>query len=106
MRLHYIAYIARFSGVVGAMVNRDSLRKRAASQSTHPPQVTKRNTTTPSHVGLCTILARCPPLLLSSSTEEDKKDEEDEEEGGEEVEEEAQELDEDFNQGEDDKDKD
>ena len=72
------------------MVNRDSLRKRAASQSTHPPQVTKRNTTTPSHVGLCTVLARCPPLPLSSSMEEDKEDKEDKEkEGGEEVEEEA-----------------
>ena len=39
--------------------------------------------------------------------EEDEEDEEDEEEeGGEEVEEEAQELDKDFNQGEDNKDKD
>ena len=72
------------------MVNHDSLWKRAASQSTQPPQVAKRNTTAPSHVGLCTILAYCPPLLLSSSMEEDKEDKEDkEEEGGEEVEEEA-----------------
>ena len=71
------------------MVNRDSLRKRAASQSTHPPQVTKRNTITPSHIGLRTVLARCPPLLLSSSMEEDEEDKEDEEEEGEEVEEEA-----------------
>ena len=71
------------------MVNRDSLRKRAASQSTHPPQVTKHNITTPSHVGLRTILAYYPPLPLSSSTKEDKEDEKDEEEGGEKVEEEA-----------------
>src|SRR6266700_5597172 len=106
MRLYCIAYIARFSGVVGAMVNRDSLQKRAASQSIHPPQVTKRNTITPLHVGLRTVLACCPPLPLSSSTEEDKEDKEDkEEEGGEEVEE-AQESDEDFNQGKDNKDKD
>ena len=79
------------------MVNRDSLRKWAASQSTHPPQVTKRNTTTPSHIGLRTVLAYCLPLLLSSSIKEDKEDKEDKEEGGEEVEEEAQESDKDFN---------
>src|SRR6266568_981042 len=89
------------------MVNRNSLWKQAASQSTQPPQVTKRNTTAPSHVGLCTVLAYCPPLPLSSSPEEDGADKEKKEEkGGEEVEEEAQELDKDFNQGEDNKDKD
>ncbi len=62
------------------MVNRNSLWKQAASQSTQPPQVTKRNTTAPSHVGLCTVLACCPPLPLSSNTEEDEEDKEDKEE--------------------------
>ena len=84
------------------MVNRDSLRKRAASQSTEPSQATKRNTTL--HVGLRTVLDRCPLQPLSSG-EDDKdkdedKDEEEEEEG------EAQESDEDLDQGEDNKDED
>jgi len=84
------------------MVNRDSLRKRAASQSTESPQVTKRNTTAPLHVGLRTILARYPLQPLSSGEEDEDKDEdkEEEEEG------EAQESDKDLDQGEDDKDKD
>ena len=71
------------------MVNRNSLRKRAASQSTHPPQVTKRNITTPLHVGLCTVLAYYPLLPLNFNIKEDKENKEDKEEGGEEVEEEA-----------------
>ena len=71
------------------MVNCNSLWKRAASQSTYPPQVTKYNIITPLHIGLHTILAYCLPLLLSSSIEEDKEDKEDKEEGGEEIKEEA-----------------
>jgi hypothetical protein len=82
------------------MVKRDSLRKRAASQPTQPPQSTKRNAVVPMHVGLRAVLARCPPLLLSSGEEE----EEEEEEGG--GEEEAQELDVDLDQDEDDEDDD
>ena len=84
------------------MVNRDSLRKRAASQSTESPQVTKRNTTAPLYIGLRTILARYPLQPLSSGEEDEDKDEdkEEEEEG------EAQESDEDLDQGEDDKDED
>jgi len=88
------------------MVNRDSLRKRAASQSTESPQVTKRNTTAPLHVGLRTILARCPLQPLSSGEEEededenkDEEEEEDEDENKDEEEEEdeeAQELDKDL----------
>jgi hypothetical protein len=63
--------------------------------------VTKRNTTAPLHVGLRTVLARCPLQPLSSGEEdEDKDDDEDEEEEG------AQESDEDLDQGEDDKDED
>ena len=69
------------------MVNRDSLRKRAASQSTESPQVTKRNTTAPLHVGLRTILARYPLQPLSSGKEnkdedggEDEDEDKDEEE--------------------------
>jgi len=76
------------------MVNRDSLRKRAASQSIESPQVTKCNTTAPLHVGLRTILARCPLQPLSSGEEEEDKDEDEDEE--EEEDEEAQELDKDL----------
>ena len=69
------------------MVKHDSLRKRAASQPMQPPQLTKRNTVVPVHVGLRAVLARCLPLPLSSGEEE-----------------EAQELDEDLDQDEDNKD--
>ena len=58
------------------MVKHDSLQKQAASQPTQPPQSTKRNAIVPVHVGLRTVLARCPPLPLSSGGEEE------EEEGG------------------------
>jgi len=54
--------------------------------------VTKRNTTAPLHVGLHTVLSRCPLQPLSSG-EEDKDEDEDEEE---EEEGEAQESDEDL----------
>jgi len=37
--------------------------------------VTKRNTTAPLHVGLRTILARCPLQPLSSGEEDEDKDE-------------------------------
>ena len=74
------------------MVNYNSLRKRAASQSTEPSQATKRNTTL--HVGLRTVLARCPLQPLSSSEEEEDEDEDEDEE--EEEEGEAQESDEDL----------
>ena len=52
------------------MVQRDSLRKRAASQPTQPLQSTKQNTVVPVYVGLHTVLARYLPLLLSSGEEE------------------------------------
>ena len=52
------------------MVQRDSLRKRAASQPTQPLQSTKRNAVVPMHADLRTVLARCPPLPLSSGKEE------------------------------------
>jgi len=42
--------------------------------------VTKRNTTTPLHVGLRTILARCLLQPLSSGEEDKDKDEDKEEE--------------------------
>jgi len=42
--------------------------------------VTKRNTTAPLHVGLRTILARCPLQPLSSGEEDENKDEDEEEE--------------------------
>ena len=81
------------------MVNRDGLRKRAASQSTMS-QVTKRNSLTGAslNLGLHTVLARCPLQPLSSGEEEDE-----DENGDEEVEEdrEAQESEEDLDQGED-----
>ena len=35
--------------------------------------MTKRNTTAPVHVGLCTVLARCPLQLLSSGEEEEEE---------------------------------
>jgi len=66
--------------------------------------VTKRNTTAPLHVGLRTILARCPLQPLSSGEEEE--DEDKDEDKKKEEDEEAQELDKDLDQGEDDKDKD
>ena len=78
------------------MVKHDSLRKRAASQPTQPPQLTKRNAIVPLHIGLRAILACCPPLLPSSGREDEDKDEdedEDKDEDKEEGEEEAQELD-------------
>jgi len=58
------------------------------------------------HVGLCTVLAYYPLLPLNFNIKEDKENKEDKEEGGEKVEEEAQELDEDFDQGEDNKNED
>ena len=84
------------------MVNRDSLQKRAASQSTEPSQATKRNTTL--HIGPRTVLDRCPLQPLSSgkdNKDKDKdKDKEEEEEGK------AQESDKNLDQGKDDEDKD
>ena len=62
------------------MVDRDSLRKRAASQSIESPQAAKRNTTAPLQVGLRAILARCPLQPLSSGEEDKDKDEDKEEE--------------------------
>ena len=56
------------------MVNCDSLRKQAASQSTKSPQLTKYNTTAPVHIGLCTVLALYPLQLLSSSKEDEDED--------------------------------
>jgi hypothetical protein len=89
------------------MVKHDSLRKRAASQPTQPPQLTKRNAVVPLHTGLRAVLARCPPLLPSSGREDEDKDEDEDEDKGEgEEEEEAQELDVDLDQDEDDKDDD
>ena len=87
------------------MVKHDSLRKRAASQPTQPPQLTKRNAVVPLHTGLRAVLARCPPLLPSSGREDEDKDE-DEDEDKEEGEEEAQELDVDLDEDEDDEDDD
>ena len=65
------------------MVNRDSLQKRTASQSTESPQLTKRNTTAPVHIGLRTILAHCPlqPLSSDNEEEEENKNKEEEEDG-------------------------
>ena len=83
-------------------MNRDSLRKRAASQSTESPQVTKRNTAL--HVGLCTVLACCPLQPLSSGEEDEDEDEDEDKE--EEEEGEAQESDEDLDQCKDDEDED
>ena len=57
------------------MEQRDSLRKRAASQPTQPPQSTKRNAVAPVHIGLRAVLARCPPLPLSSGEEEEGEEE-------------------------------
>ena len=42
--------------------------------------MTKRNTTVPLHIGLCTILARCLLQLLSSGEEDEDEDEDEEEE--------------------------
>ena len=86
------------------MVKHDSLRKRAASQPTQPPQLTKRNAVVPLHTGLRAVLARCPPLLPSSGMEDEDEDED--EDKGEGEEEEAQELDVDLDQDKDDEDDD
>jgi hypothetical protein len=56
--------------------------------------VTKRNTTTPLHVGLRTILARCLLQPLSSGEEDDNKDKDEDEDKEEEGE--AQESDKDL----------
>ena len=55
--------------------------------------MTKRNTTAPVHIGLCTILAYCPLQPLNSDKEGKKKDKnkEKKEKGK------AQKLDKDFN---------
>ena len=42
--------------------------------------MTKRNTTAPLHVGLCTVLSRCPLQPLSSGEEDEDEDEDEEEE--------------------------
>ena len=82
------------------MIQRHSLWKRAASQPAQPPQSTKRNAVVPVHIGLYTVLARCPPLPLSSGEDEDEDDNNNKgEEGGEE----ARELDIDLDQDEDNK---
>ncbi|OCK91069.1 uncharacterized protein K441DRAFT_227898 [Cenococcum geophilum 1.58] len=86
------------------MVARESLRKRAASQSTQGSQPIKRNTITqPVHMGLRTVLARCPPPQPKDVKEEEEEEEE-EEVVKEEVESESQESDKDLDE-EDDKDK-
>ena len=59
--------------------------------------MTKRNTTTPLHIGLRTILARYPLQPLSSGKEDKDEDRgKDEDEDEDEDEEEAQELDKDL----------
>ena len=86
--------------VVGAMVARESLRKRAASQSIQGSQPIKRNTIAqPVHVGLRIVLARCPPPQPEDVEEEEE--EEEEEVAEEEVELELQESDEDLDEEDD-----
>ena len=87
------------------MVARESLRKRAASQSIQGSQPIKRNTIAqPVYVGLRTVLARCPPPQPKDVEEEEEEEKEEEEVVEEEVESESQELDEDLDE-EDNKDK-
>ena len=54
-----------------------------------PPQLIKRNTVVPIHIGLRAVLARCLPLPLSSGEEEEEEEEEEKKEKKVEEEEEA-----------------
>ena len=58
--------------------------------------MTKRNTTAPLYVGLCTVLARYPLQPLSSGEEDEDEDEDENIDKKKEGKEEAQELDKDL----------